>query len=518
MKPSLFVRGDIDGFFGLFIDNLLQLMLITLFLPLLCGMDHAFVFGTILPAAALSILFGNIYYFWQAWTISKREKRDDITALPYGINTVSLIAFIFLIMAPLYEETKNTKLVWQAGIFACFLSGIIEIIGAFAGNWLRKVTPRAALLSALAGIAITFIAMGFVFQLFASPAIAIVPMMLILLSYAGGVKFPFSFPGGFAAVLVGVALGWILLPFGWSTFAPAPDAVGLGFYPPKPVPQDLFALLSEPLGWKYFAIILPMGLFNVIGSLQNLESAEAAGDKFPTRPSLLMNGVGSLIAAFFGSAFPTTIYIGHPGWKAMGARVGYSLINGIVITVLILMGGMTLILKVVPIEATLGILLWIGLIIMAQAYQTVPRKHALAVSIGLVPCFASWALYLVETSLRIAGTNLFAAAPKFGNDLFIYGIIALNQGFIITAMIFAAVMVCLIEKDFGRAAVWTFTAALLSFFGLIHAFALDAAGLQPVFKLMAAPKFVFAYVVTGLIFLAAHLLIKDKSKLRGAIE
>ncbi|MDL5053945.1 hypothetical protein QQ056_10350 [Oscillatoria laete-virens NRMC-F 0139] len=392
-RPSFFVRGDIDGFFGLFIDNLLQLILIAMLLPAVCGFDHAFVLGTILPAAALSILVGNAYYSWQAWRIAKREGRDDVTALPYGINTVSLIAFIFLIMAPLYAETKNTTLVWQAGIFACFLSGSIEIIGAFVGNWLRRVTPRAALLSALAGIAITFIAMGFVFQLFASPAIAIVPMMMLLLAYAGGVRFPFSFPGGLVAVLTGVALGWLLMPLGWSTFAPVPGDAPLGIHLPKPVPGDLFELLAESAGWKYFAVILPMGLFNVIGSLQNLESAEAAGDKFPTQPSLLANGVGSIVAAFFGSAFPTTIYIGHPGWKAMGARIGYSLVNGVVVAALILMGGMTLVLKVVPMEATLGILLWIGLIIMAQAYQATPRRHALAVSMGLIPCLAAWALF-----------------------------------------------------------------------------------------------------------------------------
>ena len=61
-----------------------------------------------------------------------------------------------------------------------------------------------------------------------------------------------------------------------------------------------------------------MGLFNVLGSLQNIESAEAAGDPYETRRSLTINGFGSVAAALFGSAFPTTIYIGHPGLE--GAR------------------------------------------------------------------------------------------------------------------------------------------------------------------------------------------------------
>src|SRR4029079_15039195 len=130
-------------------------------------------------------------------------------------------------------------------------------------------------------------------------------------------------------------------------------------------------------GWQYLSVIFPMGLFNIIGSLQNLESAEAAGDRYPTQSSLLVNGACSVVASFFGSAFPTTIYIGHPGWKAMGARSGYSVLNGLVITLLCISAGRTLVLRVIPLEAALGILLWIGLIITAQAFQTVPKEHAL---------------------------------------------------------------------------------------------------------------------------------------------
>jgi adenine/guanine/hypoxanthine permease len=63
-----------------------------------------------------------------------------------------------------------------------------------------------------------------------------------------------------------------------------------------------------------------MAVLNVIGSMQNLESAEAAGDKFDTRSSLLANGISAVVGVFFGNPFAPTIYIGHPGWKAMGAR------------------------------------------------------------------------------------------------------------------------------------------------------------------------------------------------------
>jgi AGZA family xanthine/uracil permease-like MFS transporter len=504
MRPKWFVRGDLDGFFGLFIDNLLQLMLITSLCPAICGLPTSLVMKTILPGAALSILVGNLFYAWQARKLMQATGRTDVTALPYGINTVSLLAFIFLIMGPIYQETKDATLAWQAGLLACFINGLMEIVCAFFGDWVRRHTPRAALLSALAGIAITFIAMGFVFQIFATPAIALLPMLLILFAYASGTKLPFGIPAGLLAVIIGIGAAWGLRLIGLPYFEPPVDTTPLAFSLPKPVPADLFALLTSATGWKYLAVIFPMGLFNIIGALQNLESAEAAGDRFETKPALLMNGACSIVAALFGSAFPTTIYIGHPGWKAMGARAGYSVLNGIIITGLCLIGGMSIILRFIPLEAALGILLWIGLIITAQAFQEVPKRHALAVGLGLVPALAAWALLLVETSLRAAGSSLYEAAPNFGSNLYIHGIIRLNQGFVLTCMLLAAMLTHVIDRKFKLAALWALAAAALSFTGVIHAYHLTEAGVQNVYGLAAAPDFAAIYTLAAGVLYLMH--------------
>ena len=111
MNYPLFTRKDIDGFFGLAIDNLVQLILIVSLCKMLCGMPDKLVFGVILPGAAISILLGNLFYSWQARRLVINTQRDDVTALPYGINTVSLFAFIFFIMAPVYNDTKDPYLV-----------------------------------------------------------------------------------------------------------------------------------------------------------------------------------------------------------------------------------------------------------------------------------------------------------------------------------------------------------------------------------------------------------------------
>jgi adenine/guanine/hypoxanthine permease len=504
-NPPWFVRGDIDGFFGLFLDNLLQLMVISVLGSTVCGLPVELINSRILPGAALSILVGNLFYAWQARRLARATGREDVTALPYGINTPSVMAFIFLIMGPIYHETHDPNLAWCAGLLACLLSGVMEIAGAFCGDWLRRHTPRAALLSALAGVAVTLIAMSFVFQLFANPVIGFLPMMLILIGYSSRIKLPLNLPVGLVAVLLGTVIAWGLRMAGHSFFTPSSQAVKLHFYPFVPCLGQLVAGLSSGAGWKYLAIVIPMGLFTVIGSLQNLESAEAAGDRYPTRSSLLANGIGTICAACFGSAFPTTLYIGHPGWKAMGARAGYSAVNGIVISVLCLVGGVSLVLKVIPMEATLGILVWISIIMTAQAFQETPRKHALAVAIGLMPSLATWALLLIDASVRAAGSSLFVSAPKFGADIFVHGVIALSQGFIITSMVLSAIIAFSIDRQLIKAALWAFAGAILSALGLVHAYALTPQGVQNQFGLMAAPGFVTGYALTGFALLALHL-------------
>jgi AGZA family xanthine/uracil permease-like MFS transporter len=495
-----FARNDFDGFFGLMIDNLIQLILIVTLCRELIHLPDSFIFGRILPGAAISILFGNVFYVWQARRLAKESGRSDVTALPYGINTVSLFAFVFFIMVPVYQETKDPVWAWKVGLAACFLSGIIEIAGAFVAEKVRRMTPRAALLSALAGIAVTFISMDFAFRIFERPLIALIPLAVILISYFSHYRFPFRLPGGLIAILLGTGLAWAL----GNMHERASGSFSFAITAPQFAGMDLWEALAHPEFLKYFSVIFPMGIFNVVGSLQNIESAEAAGDRYRTFPSLMANGIGSVVAALFGSAFPTTIYIGHPGWKRLGARAGYSGLNGIFIGILCLTGTIHAVLAFVPLEAGIGILLYIGIVIVAQSFQETPKEHAPAVALGLFPALAAWGLLMVETGVRAAGRSLAELGlGSFAQSLAIHGMISLERGFIFTSMILAAIGVFLIEKDFFRAAFWSLAAAGFAATGIIHAYEITPAGITSQFGLFTAPQFAVAYVLLFLLFLCA---------------
>ncbi len=497
----LFVRRDLDGFFGLFIDNLVQLLLIVGLCGGLCGMtgESSFLLTRyILPGAAVSILIGNLFYAWQAHRLAKREGRSDVTALPYGINTPSLLVYVFFVMAPAFRQAVEAgkspedaaRLAWQLGLVACVGSGLIEFFGAFVAESVRKRTPRAALLSTLAGIAIGFISMGFALQIFQKPLIAMLPLAIVLITYFSQVRFPWHLPGGLIAVVLGTLTAWGLtaLPQFWPE-APAwlvgtamrPQAItdslkGIGFVPPTWVGHEVLTLLQQPELWiGHLSVIIPMGLFNLVGSLQNIESAEAGGDRYSTMSSLAANGIGTISAALFGSCFPTTIYIGHPGWKGLGARAGYSTLNGVVITALCLTGTVGIVNAIVPIEAGVAIVLWIGIIITAQAFAATPAEHAPAVAVGLFPAIAAWGFNVVQGALLASGgktiQELLTANPATElNGYLLQGMISMERGYIFTCMFLAAISAFLIDRKFFTAGLWAVLAGAFAAAGLTHAF------------------------------------------------
>ena len=513
-----FVRGDIDGFFGLALDNLVQLLLINTLCKYVLEFPDELLYGRILPGAAVSLLFGNLFYARQAMRLAEQTGRLDVCALPYGINTVSLLAYVFLVMLPTKLSAQAAghpdpaRAAWHAGLVACLGSGFITMLGSLVAEKIRRVTPRAALLSTLSGIALGFISLGFLFRTFAHPIVGLSTLSVVLLTYFGKVKFKGGLPGGLVAVLLGTALAWA------THLAPVGQPVTKwGLHLPIPVFADLGPALSAGFLWRFLPVIIPIALFDLIGSLQNVESAEAAGDAYPTRPSLVANGMGAVVASLFGSCFPTTIYIGHPGWKAMGARAGYSILNGAFATLVCLTGTLGYIAWAVPIDAGMAIVLWIGLVITAQSFQATPKEHAPAVVLGILPGVAAWGSLLAKTGLRVGGYGS-PSGPVFSDklydafhatDTFIEGAFALEQGFIFTAMLFSAATVEVIERRFERASLWCLAGAGVSAIGLIHSFEFGRA--DTIVALKPAWPFVAGYFAMAVVFMLARKVTVSSS-------
>lgn len=465
------VPGDWNAFFGLFTNVVLNVIVLTGLVLGVVKLPGEIVFGRILPALAIALPLGNIYYGYLAYKLAKRERRDTVTAMPYGPSVPHMFIVVFLIMLPVAIKTGNPIAAWQAGLAWCFVIGIIILIGAFIGPTIRKHTPRAAMLGTLAGISITFISMRPAFQSWEVPWIAFISLGIIMVSWMANVRLPGNVPGGLAAVVIGTAIAWITAILGWSGLM-KPTAVveavsQFGFRFPFPT-GDVFVGLSGIAPLLITAI--PLGIYNFTEGMNNVESAEAAGDSYNLRHILLADGIGAVAGSLLGSPFPPAVYIGHPGWKAVGGRIGYSLATGVCVGLVCLLGLVALLLAVIPLVAILPILLYIGVVIGAQAFQATPREHAPAVILALIPNLASWAQTQVDGALNAAGTS----AAKLGMDVLggtgvVYrGMELLGGGAILAGMILGAIAAFVIDRDFNRAAVYSLAGAVLSYFGFIH--------------------------------------------------
>ena len=442
-------------------------------------MPASLVYGRILPGVAVSYLVGNLFYAWQAHRLARRENRGDVCALPFGLNTPTFIAYVFLVMLPAKQIARAQGaadpdvIAWQAGLVACVGSGMIEFCGAFVSERIRRMTPRAALLAALSGAGMAFLTLNFLFSTFAHPLVGLVTLGLVLLFYFGRLKPKGGIPAALVVLAVGAALSWLtgLAPHG------AVPTGSLGWHPPRPALGPLRTAFGGGNLLPYLSVIIPMGLLNLLASLQCVESAAAAGDSYSTRSSLLANGLGTFAAACFGSPFPTSIYIGHPAWKRMGARAGYSTLNGAFMTVLCLTGSMAWVAWAVPADAGLAIIIWIGLIICVQAFEATPQRHWPAVVLGTTPVILAWATFFTKNALRIGGfgtTPGLEFSPKLleafhASGTFIDGGFAIEQGTFYCALVLATVTVFIIERRLLAAAGWALAAAALSLLGLMHA-------------------------------------------------
>jgi AGZA family xanthine/uracil permease-like MFS transporter len=382
----------------------------------------------------------------------------------------------------------------------------VQTAGAFCTDWLRRHTPRAALLCPLAGIAIAFLCLGFVLRIFQTPELALLPTVIILAVYGSRIRLPYRIPGGLLCILAGVILVALLRALHIYHLPPPPPSLPLGIHLPRPV--NVFEFLRQGEGWKYLSIILPMSALDTIVSLQILESVKVAGDDYPTWPSLLVNGLATLGAAAFGSPFPTTLYFGHMAHKAYGARVGYSILNGVATLLICITGLISPILHFVPLEVVAIVIVWFGLVMVAQAFQEIPKSHCIAVAFGLLPMLAAWGLQLVDLALRKAGSSLLQAAPSFGEELAIYGLIALSQGALLVSMIWAAAIAYMLDRRFLPAAGWLLAGSVLSFFGLIHAYELNSAGIVNKLGIFAAPGFAISYCVGALFLAGCHFYVR----------
>jgi AGZA family xanthine/uracil permease-like MFS transporter len=492
-----FRTGDANAFFSLMFDNVANLVILTAVLVGAFHFPREIVLYRMVPGTAVGVLVGDLIYSVMARRLARRTGRDDVTAMPLGINAPSVFGMSFAVLGPAYLATGDAVLTWKMGMAVTVLLGLVKTGLALGGNAVRRAVPRAALLGSIGGAGIALIGLLPMLKVLANPIVGFIAFGVILVTLLGRVRLPWGLPGAFASVLLAVAVSYVLSAAGVRGLFPAASfEASRNLHVSIPWPSLAF-LGGLSLAWGYLPIALPFAVATIVGGTDNTESAAAAGDEYDTRAILATEGLATLAAGVCGGVVESTPYIGHPAYKKMGAGTGYALATGLFVGLGGVFGYLPFLIDWIPAAAVAPILIYIGLEVLAQAFTATPARHGAAVSLAVLPSLA----FLI--SLEI-GAILPAGAPLAGELAETVGVLKLlASGFIITALLWGAAAAELIDGRFVRSGLSFFAAALLCLFGVIHSPAPQGTLFFPWQAGATSLKLAAAYFLLGAIVLAA---------------
>ncbi|HSA56507.1 MAG TPA: hypothetical protein VLE53_12440, partial [Gemmatimonadaceae bacterium] len=157
--PRWFSIGDVNAFFGLMLDNVVNLAVLAGILVGGFGFPADLVFTRMFPGTALGVLLGNLVYTVMAIRLARRTGRDDVTAMPLGTDTPSTIGIALAVLGPAFVAAKARMsdadaavLAWQVGMATMVLMGAFKVLMSFVGDQIRRWVPAAGLLGSIGGV------------------------------------------------------------------------------------------------------------------------------------------------------------------------------------------------------------------------------------------------------------------------------------------------------------------------------------------------------------------------------
>jgi len=512
-----FVAGDLNGFFGLMFDNLTVMSFLAGILVFAFGYPADIVYGRMFPGTAFGVLFGDLVYTAMAFRLARRTGRA-VTAMPLGLDTPSTIGLALAVLGPAFvslkasgmEERAAAMMTWYIGMATMVMIGIIKLALSFAGAWVQKIVPQAGLLGSIAGIALALIGFMPLIDIFGLPLVGLVSLGLLFYNLVARIRLPGNLPGVLASVAVGTALYHVLGPAGLLGVAyNAPVAeFHLGF----PTPTFDFVKGFVP-ALTYLPLAAPFALLTVVGGINVTESARVAGDDYSTRDILLTEAVATLVAGLCGGVAQSTPYIGQPAYKQMGARAGYTVLTGLFIGLGGILGYVSYIIELIPRAVLAPILIFVALDIMTQAFLACPARHAPAVAFAHLPSIGRLLEIKLSSPTLVPADRFHALLTTPGTELpEVLVTIALGNGFILTAMLWAAFLAELIDRRLKRSAMYLGVLAVFSYFGVVHSASPNGNVYLPWALDSALERAVASQFALGYLTLAVVLLLLSLTK------
>jgi AGZA family xanthine/uracil permease-like MFS transporter len=473
-------RGDVNAFFGLMLDNIGDMILMTYLLVVKFEFPKDFVLTRMIPGTAVGVLVGDLIFTLMAFRLARKSRRTDVTAMPLGLDTPSTFGAVFLILGPAFLAAKGrglspdqaAKEAWFVGISMILASGIFKLACSFFSGLIRRMIPRAGLLGSLTAIALVLISFLPLLDIASTPVAGMTALSVILVTLTARWKLPKNIPGALAALVIGC-----IIYYGMNLAGLGPGLGGGEGGRPSLVFRAILPMpIAEWFEWfqatwrvsvTYLPVAIPLALGTIVGGIDCTESAASAGDNYPTGQIIAAEGFATIVGGIFGGVIQSTPYIGHPAYKAMGAGAAYTLATALFIGVAGVFGFFDWIFYLLPKSAVFPILIFVGLEITAQSFQATPTKHYPAVALACVPALAYLAAFAVNRLIGEGEVKPFDQLST-GSQHFLQTIMVLSGGFIITSLLWGSVLTFMIDGQIKPAVASLILAGACALFGIIH--------------------------------------------------
>jgi AGZA family xanthine/uracil permease-like MFS transporter len=454
-------RGDLDTTIAQVGFNLAQ-MVIPVFLLLPVGISAGFSVTHLLPGYALGFLVGSLGLVFLAERLSRRGSRTDVTAHVYGNNVPAIIAYTLSIMLPVYLETHDVAQAWQIGAAAVVWTGMIKLASAPFAGLFRRFIPQPASMTVFGAAMYSYLALVLLQRVFDQPLVGLIALAIIA-----------------TGVLANIPITrWRIPPFVAAWIVPLSVALIIGYVHPTWSGLSLqlpFALTSEPLramalAIPYLSVIAPIAIYQVLQDIASVAGAAAAGDDYDVRAGLACDGLGTLVCGLAGSVICPVIYAMHPPYKAVGARISFAFWTPIAVLAIVISGLTLFVAQLFPWPILAAIIAYVSIGVGMATLRRVDPKYLGAVLLGFV--LPAGAVVATAVNSALPALKLSAASPivqaELNRSIYWSSVLGLGNGFLFLVLVVASVISELIDRRFGRAAVWCLIAALFSWFGLMH--------------------------------------------------
>lgn len=528
IKIPWFKKGDIDAGLGTFFDSFGKIIIVVPIMTGVLHMSEQLVFGKVVAATGFTVFIFSLFNTLFARSLGKKTQNKDITALFGGISGTILFVWLNAIMLPTYFVSQDPTFAWSVTIGVSLIYSVLQLILSFVFDFIFKFIPREALMGATVGGALTWMVLSPLGEAFTTPWVIIPTLFILFTFYLGEIKPKYGSPA-----LIAIGIGTIIA---WASGVMQVDNLRESFANLKLyLPSFRFGILtSESLqvSLNYLPLILAYLLAELTADMQAFAQAAESKEIYPARTALIGLSLSNLIGSLLGSPFLLNYYWGHPAWKKTEAGASYPLFSGVVHLILCMTGLVAVVTALIPVSASLVMLVYIGIISGAGAFATGRKRYYGAMMFGVaIPLFELvnnkvFSLVNVldnfaqnnsdfineqttDTLASVSDSSTAIITTKLAEAGYAEGFITLAQGAMTIAILYASIIYLIIDHEWLKTSAFFLVTAIFSFFGLIHAKELTV---------NANPALTLTYLGLSITFLIIGLISKNNRNKRKKVK